>query len=364
MTLQSISNVHRDIYYTYARVSFLDKLEIFLTLLRLPVALVTRLVLSPFRVHDKNRSWNRVTSDETFRFFSSQLRVNQMQYIMGTTPTVYAAWAKKNARPAIIDDLGNDGVLMWFTDKRVSGNLSVQDYVPPFWISIISEIKMRTGKDYGFVALSYSLYPSASFPTQLLQAISGLSCFLPRGTKLEDIHLVGDSAGAALVLQVLSHLLHPHLDIPQVPLLRHLGGALLMSPRASLRTEAPSFTANSDSDVLPGESWAYLASGILNELEGEGRLYLGAVKLPSGWWDGVDKVVKKITIHTGALECLRDDAVTLARILKQSHRDVKLFVQPGGVRTDPYLTHLSRENDDEAVVDLLLERSRINATKV
>lgn len=87
------------------------------------VALIIRLLLSPFRSYDHHKSWSRVASDESFRFFSSRLRVNQMQYIMGTTPAVYMAWAEKNKRHAIIDDLDDSGSLMWFTDRRTTGKV-------------------------------------------------------------------------------------------------------------------------------------------------------------------------------------------------------------------------------------------------
>ncbi len=42
---------------------------------------------------------------------------------MGTTIDVYTSWARKNGRPVTIDDLGNGGSLMWFTDRRKSGKV-------------------------------------------------------------------------------------------------------------------------------------------------------------------------------------------------------------------------------------------------
>lgn len=127
-----------------------------------------------------------------------------------------------------------------------------------------------------------------------------------------------------------------------------------MSPWVSLTTEATSFVTNSASDVLPGESWAYLASGILKDLPESGRPYLEAVKAPKDWWNGIDKLVQKFTIFTGAMECLRDDDIALATTLKEHHNNVTLFIQPGGVHTDPYLTRLAGENDKREVVDLVL----------
>ncbi len=127
-----------------------------------------------------------------------------------------------------------------------------------------------------------------------------------------------------------------------------------MSPWVSLTTETSSFEVNSTSDVLPRESWAYLSTGIQKNLSEGDVPYLEAAKAPMDWWDRLDKLVKRITIHTGEIECLRDIDITLASTLKGHHPNVALFVQPGGVHTDPYLTRLSGEEDNKEVMDRIL----------
>lgn len=269
-----------------------------------------------------------------------------------------------------MDDIGDKGNLFWFTDRRTSGKvvyylhggvyqLPMQDYAAPFWLSSLEELRKQTGEDFGLVALQYTLYPEASFPTQLLQAINGLSHLLSLGIKPEDIHLVGESAGGGLVTQVLSHFLHPYQNIPPISLSGPLGGAFLMSPWVSLTTEAPSYVSNSDSDVLPGYSWAYFGSNILANLPEAGKPYVEAIKAPTGWWTGLDKLVKKITIYTGEAECLRDDDISLGTTLKGYHRDVTLFVHQGGTHADPYLTRLAGEKEGEEIAGLILGHFRI-----
>jgi hypothetical protein len=253
--------------------------------------------------------------------------------------------------------------------------LPMQKYAPDYWLTVLDDIRKRTGEEFDFVALSYceclalsfdkvsrtfnrvvALYPSASFPIQLRQAVSGLAHLInAMGISPEDIYLVGDSAGGGLVLQVISHLLHPYQGVPRIQLAAPLGGAFLLSPWVSLTTESLSYVANSASDVLPAESWAYLASDILQKLPEDGRPYLEPVKAPEDWWKDVHKMVKKVTILTGAMECLRDDDMNLAAKLERYHKDVTLFVQPDGVHTEPYLARMAGEEDQPEIIDLLIK---------
>ncbi|EKM82224.1 hypothetical protein AGABI1DRAFT_70875 [Agaricus bisporus var. burnettii JB137-S8] len=349
----------------YAQVTLWEKILLICVLCSWPIAMTLRLLLSPFRSYDRHRSWRRIVSDESFRFISSRLRVNQMQYIMVSTISVYLEWVQKYSEKTLLDYLDEDGNLMWFTERDTTGKvvfyvhggtyqLPMQKYVPDYWITVLGEMKERIGEEFDLVALCYSLYPSSSFPIQLRQAISGLAHLINvNGIKPEDIYLVGDSAGGGLILQVISHLLHPYQDIPVVQLSAPLGGAFLMSPWVSLTTESLSYTANSGSDVLPAETWAYLASAILKELPDDGRPYLEAVKAPKDWWKGVDRLVKKFTILTGAMECLRDDNMNLAAALERHHKDVTLFVQPDGVHTEPYLARMAGDDDQPEILDLI-----------
>jgi acetyl esterase/lipase len=198
------------------------------------------------------------------------------------------------------------------------------------------------------------LYPTAKFPTQLIQAVSALEHLFSRGIKPADLYLVGDSAGGALILQILSHLLHPYPNVPKLELDQPFCGIFLMSPWVSLSTSSPSFITNSDSDVLPKETWGYLASGITKDLPETGVPYLEALRAPDHWWNDLKNCVKRICIYAGEVECLRDDILTLAEKLKQDHDSIDIMVQKGGVHTDPYLNRLAGEKDDVEVKEFIL----------
>lgn len=87
------------------------------------IAMTLRLLLSPFRSYDRHRSWRRIVSDESFRFISSRLRVNQMQYIMVSTISVYLEWVQKYSEKTLLDYLDEDGNLMWFTERDTTGKV-------------------------------------------------------------------------------------------------------------------------------------------------------------------------------------------------------------------------------------------------
>jgi acetyl esterase/lipase len=116
--------------------------------------------------------------------------------------------------------------------------------------------------------------------------------------------------------------------------------------------------SNSANDVLPERSWAYLASNILAKLPDAGKPYVEALKAPGGWWTGLDELVKTITVYTAEMECLRDDDISMAWILKEHHKNVTLFVHQRSVHTDPYLTRLAGEKESEEIIKLVLGHFR------
>ncbi|VDC03389.1 unnamed protein product [Peniophora sp. CBMAI 1063] len=87
-----------------------------------------------------------------------------------------------------------------------------------------------------------ALAPKASFPSQLRQAIAALAYLLAQGTKASNIVLVGDSAGGNLILQLVSHILHPMAGLPPPPILsKPLAAIVLVSPWTSYSDDYRSF---------------------------------------------------------------------------------------------------------------------------
>ncbi len=62
--------------------------------------------------------------------------------------------------------------------------------------------------------------------------------------------LAGDSAGGHMALSLISHLLHPHSDVPKIDLSEPLAGVILVSPWVTFRTDDDSVTRNMTSDYV------------------------------------------------------------------------------------------------------------------
>ncbi|KAJ3513165.1 hypothetical protein NLJ89_g3105 [Agrocybe chaxingu] len=356
----------------YGAVSWFERLRTLFILLPLPFVTLSRLLLSPFLSSEKHKTWRRVLADASFRYISSSMRVNEMQSVMGTTRDVYESWAKKNGLEARIDELGDDARLLWFTERRtdkillyIHGGtycLPLQDFAATYWKETIANVEKTTGCKVGLVALNYckvlfsndkfptkgqlALIPEAYFPTQLTQLVRAIHHLFQQGIHPSNIHFAGESAGGALVLQLLSHILHPVPNVP--PIAAKFGSACIMSPWVSVDGKTGSHLLNSNNDVLPAYTWAYLGEQSAPSFEVPGlgaegaRPYLEALNAPEDWWYGLSGVVKRVFVSVGEYECLRDDVVEVARKLGKEGF-VTTVVQTKGVHNDQYLDVMAGE---------------------
>lgn len=102
-----------------------------------------------------------------------------------------------------------------------------------------------------FLLLAYTLAPEAVYPSQLREAAVVLAHLVQKTRRSPSKILVaGDSAGGNLALSLLSHIRHPHPGVFPIKLQCPLGGALLISPWVSFRTDSPSYKSNVHLDVL------------------------------------------------------------------------------------------------------------------
>lgn len=110
--------------------------------------------------------------------------------------------------------------------------------------------------------------------------------------------IAGDSAGGGLALSLLSHLLHPHLDVQKVPLSVPLRGAFLLSPWVSFDTTDDSYTRNAEKDFLVPAVMRYWAGLHLGTIEEEvdpgvvtgGTNYSELLLADASWWEGMHGV--------------------------------------------------------------------------
>ncbi|PYH71282.1 alpha/beta-hydrolase [Aspergillus vadensis CBS 113365] len=172
--------------------------------------------------------------------------------------------------------------------------------------------------------LPYELTPTAQYPHQMKQAVALLQYVIEDlGKRPSDIVLLGDSAGAHLILSVLSHLAHPHPHIPPLLLREKLAGALLLSPwMGESRTDYDSCRRNASRDLVSPGLLNYWADMFLGDAEFDS--YNRPAGAPEGWWR--DLPVEEIFIGVGGYEVLYDSIIKTARKIKAEHTRVTISI--------------------------------------
>ncbi|KAL3250711.1 hypothetical protein ABHI18_011051 [Aspergillus niger] len=207
----------------------------------------------------------------------------------------------------------------------------------------------QAGIDAGMLFLPYELTPMAQYPHQMKQAVALLQYVIKDlGKRPSDIVLLGDSAGAHLILSVLSHLAHPHPHIPPLLLHENLAGALLLSPwMGESRTDHDSCRRNASKDLVSLKLLIHWADMFLGDTEFDN--YNQPAGAPGGWWRNLP--VEEIFIGVGGHEILYDSIIKTARKIKVS--DFKFYV----VRLLMIRLRVSRQNILESPLALRILKS-------
>ena len=170
-----------------------------------------------------------------------------------------------------------------------------------FWHQVQTEVE-ASDITTAFFYVRYTLTPHAKYPTQLHEAVEGLRYVVEElGRSPSEVILAGDSAGGNLSLAVLSHIMNPSPDVPQLQIRQPLKALILMAPWISFRDQ-PSMQRNAYKDLLSLDvvkKWSdmYMAGQ-------EANFYSEALLAPAEWWDKA--LVEKILVVAGADEVLVD----------------------------------------------------------
>lgn len=196
--------------------------------------------------------------------------------------------------------------------------------------------------------LQYTLTPSAKFPTQMSQAAAGLNHLLLRkGIPPSQLVMGGDSAGASIAVQLLSHVLHPYPTAAEgISLVEPLAGLFLVSPLVHGDLTTPSFTDGLPCDMLsvgifdaPNREMFHVPkTGVMGWLFPnrrlveskafrEGKKWALLAGVDEKWLDGVGKVVGKVYVTCGKHEILRDQGIFIAETLRKSNSDVDVKLE-------------------------------------
>jgi acetyl esterase/lipase len=265
------------------------------------------------------------------RCMLDRITIPQSRYLQKSTSEAYLTHCKdRNVAPETVQIEVGDG-------KRVAGHwigsskadtviyyLHGGGYTQPasegnykHAVRLLDDLNAIKGqRSIALLMLDYTLVPDAIYPTQLREAVAGLAHLLTEtGRKPSDIFISGDSAGGNLAVALLSHILHPHPDVPAVEIDKPLGGALLYSPWVGFSTDYPSFD-NYRLDMMSAlvlRKWSAMLLNKSNPSNPEadpgpisGDAYTEACKNLASWWKGMHSVCSDIFLCYGSDEVLAD----------------------------------------------------------
>jgi acetyl esterase/lipase len=256
------------------------------------------------------------------------------------------------------------------------------DFAASFWKYIQAELSSKN-IDVGVAILQYSeglhsvsiysiqvlnlipaLVPSASFPTPLKQTVAAIEHLVSTGVQPPNLYITGDSAGANLVLQVISHILHPLEGVRPLRLPSRIGGIFLMSPWVKLSGTDGSMAFNDDSDIIGPLCVNYWGKQVLLGIPDSQLPYIEASRAPDSWFKAMDTVVERVLITAGSAECLCDSIEVFAQKICDYHSGATFLMQEHGVHDDPYLDFLTKETKKGTLMIPILEWFTTGFSKV
>ncbi|PSN65225.1 alpha/beta-hydrolase [Corynespora cassiicola Philippines] len=312
---------------------------------RVAFAALTRLVSYPFR-SVRSQSLHKDVLNGALRAMLDRITIAQVRYLNPPTTNGYLDFCKaKNWTPNTLEVKEKDltAVAHWVGDpdaKYVMLYCHGGGYATPasgghfrYLDRLVEDMnKDAASPSLAVLILAYALLPDGKYPTQLREAAAVLSHLVNvQGRSPSTIILAGDSAGANIVMSLLSHLLHPHPAIQSIQLQQPLCGAFLISPWVSFRTDYPSMKKNQYLDLLSQSMlrrWAAMFLGKANPSNPEldpssvsGDAYTEPSSNPSSWWIGLPGLLSSAFVWTGGDEVFLDSIRELENSMKKGWAD-------------------------------------------
>ncbi|ETN37761.1 uncharacterized protein HMPREF1541_07384 [Cyphellophora europaea CBS 101466] len=296
--------------------TLLEKLDLAPALMSVFGTGLWQLLSGPFRGDQGSDTYKHHITHAFLRKFTVRLNSRQIHYLAPPLRTLYKQYCAAHASTPNIVTLKSGIDAFWVGSpdaKQViiyfhGGGFSLDggaEHLNYWGQDIGKHLNDKTPNAVSFLFLAYTLVPYATYPTQIREAVEALE-YLTGNLKRSPstISLAGDSAGGNMCLAVLSHLLHPHPDLPLLKLDSPLKSLILVAPWTSFRTDFPSAKTNAHRDIVSVEisrrwSTAYLAGAASTP-------YAEALDVDGDWWKGADTRVDQILCVVGSDELLLD----------------------------------------------------------
>ncbi|KAI1611359.1 Alpha/Beta hydrolase protein [Exophiala viscosa] len=296
-------------------ISFLEKLAIVPALLTTLCTVAFAAVTAPFRGEAGTRTFKEHILYTALRTAVKNLSTGQMQFISEPFSKIYEKWCKDNGSQPEFVTLKSGCKAFWMGDHQTAkyivvyyhgGGFSLdgEDTHLKFYHGVQTTLK-ESDIPVAFLFVEYTLVPHATYPTQVREAVESVSYVMTELKRpASDIILGGDSAGGNMCLAVLSHLMHPSSDFPELKLADgdKLKALLLVAPWVHFGMHWESSRRNLQKDFVSpygGEMWArtYLGGR-------ESDFYTEAAEAPADWWK--DAKVEHVLCTVGSDELLFD----------------------------------------------------------
>lgn len=287
----------------------------------------------------------------------------QLQLLLPTFLDSYKSYCKSNKLvPNIVSIPNTSSQGFWLGNNQTTKYHMLYihggGYVLPASVAhfaMLEKFITWSNNNLAIFCVDYTLSPEAIYPTAFSQCVDGVRYVLslPYISPSTTI-LAGDSAGAALVLGILSHVsLHAHPDseiVRSLTLTHKFKGAILIDPFISSdNNQYPSIDrfANRDTfDKPTADRWLTAYKGNPSIPNDE---YITPAHAPSTWWTGTK--CGPILATTGEEESLRDAVIDWAGKYREgmggTEDAVRLVIGKNETHLHPILSPYSEEKLDE-----------------
>ncbi|RDW64309.1 lipase/thioesterase family protein [Aspergillus mulundensis] len=239
-----------------------QKLDYIPALASVALTFVWALLTLAFRAPEHPTHWLLHIGYAVFRKLTARLSAAQMQYVLPASNLVYNHYIRSVRQKPLTVQLDHGAMGHWIGDPDAKnilvwyhgGGFALPANVGyfKFFAKIVNDCK-RNGQSLAIFALTYTLAPVATYPTQLRQAVEALRYILvEKRHSPANVLLGGDSAGGNLVGGVLSHLTHTHPAIEPLKLADDgaLAGAVMIAPWTSLQPDLSNRVVDSRGDLI------------------------------------------------------------------------------------------------------------------
>ncbi|KIY00489.1 uncharacterized protein Z520_04174 [Fonsecaea multimorphosa CBS 102226] len=315
--------------------SFWEKLDVFPGLLSLVGTALYTAVAAPFRGESGAPYYGQHISYAVVRKMVQRFSTLQLQYIGEPFSKVYEKWCKgAGIEPAFVT-LKSGVKAFWVGDPKTAkyvcvyfhgGGFSLDgdDTHLNFWHSVQTDLN-ADNISTAFLFLEYSLVPHATFPKPIYEAVESVKYVMEELKRpASEIFLAGDSAGGNMCLGVLSQIMHPSPEFPELKLAdgEKLKGIVAVAPWVSFNLDWDSEKRNRYKDIVThfaGGMWSrdYLAGK-------PSTFFAEPFNAPADWWK--DAKVEGILVTSGSNEVLVDSIGEFVKTYKSVNPDSMTYV--------------------------------------